>query len=366
MGFVIVLSVFLIASVATIVNSIDLTIQTIYGYTKSYTYAIPQRVTQRVPKDQIAVIRADPRTDRVMEGSIFFTNIKTVMGRLPFVVLGVTEDNRDYLLKRVGTRLVSGRLPAEGMPEAVVSEPIAQNKKIKLGDLIAGPSDEGGISGSPVPVKLVGILKGPTWIAFTSKSFCDQTFITTPRTTVFTTKNPGDLMALNKDMMPPVNKASGKLKPSKVQLLSYQNLVHELRDSLSSMYLIMAVVNGAVIFVIALMSGMLSNIYFTQRISEFAVLAAVGYQRSNLIWRVVGETLLLTLAGWVVGGVITFFVLTYFKTAVFEPRGMLINPRDLFAYKYTIPIPFSITIFAVFTIALRLMRLDPVTIIERR
>ena len=367
MGFVIVLSVFLIASVATMVNSIDLTITTIYGYTRSFTYAIPQRVTQRVPEDQLAIIRADPRTDRVMESSIFFTNIKTVFGRFPFVVLGVTDDNRDYLMKRVGTSLLpGGRLPADGMPEAVLSEPLAENKHVKVGDIIAGPTDEGGISGSPVNVRLVGILKGPVWIAFTSKSFCDSTFLTTPRSTVFTTKDPAQLMALNNDLMPAIHKERGRLKPSRVQLLSNQNLVRELRDSLSSMYLIMAVVNGMVIFVIALMSGMLSNIYFTQRIAEFAVLAAVGYQRSQLIWRVVGETLLLTLAGWIVGGIITFIGLTFLKDAVFQPRGLIINPRDLFAYEYTIPIPISITVFAVVTIALRLMRLDPVTIIERR
>ncbi len=366
MGFVIVLSVFLIASVATLVHSIDLTILTIYGYTRHYTYAIPQRVTQSVPEDQIAIIRNDPRTDRVMEGSVFFTNIKTVMGRLPFVVLGVTAQDRDYLLRRVGTGLIAGRLPAEGMPEAVLSEPLARNKRVKVGDVIAGPTDEGGISGSPVPVKLVGILRGPTWIAFTSKSFCDMTFLTAPRTTVFTTKDPADLMAVNQKLMPSGNKQAGLLAPAKVQLLSFQNLVRELRDSLSSMYLIMAIVNGTVIFVIALMSGMLSNIYFTQRIAEFAVLAAIGYRRTRLVLRVVRETALLTLLGWVVGAAVTFAVLSYFKDAVFEPRGLIIDPRDLFAYRYTIPIPFSITLFAVATIALRLMRLDPVTIIERR
>lgn len=366
MGFVIVLSVFLIASVATIVNSIDLTIRTIYGYTRHYSYVIPQRVTQRVPDDQVAVVRRDPRTDRVMEASVFFTNIKTVMGRLPFVVLGVEADHRDYLLRRVGTRLTAGRLPAEGMPEAVLSEPLARNKKVRIGDTIAGPADEGGISGSPVPVRLVGILEGPTWIAFTSKAFTDMTFLTAPRTIVFTTKNPRDLLALNQELMPSGNKQAGRLAPAKVQLLSYQNLVRELRDSLSSMYLILAVVNGTVIFVIALMSGMLSNIYFTQRIAEFAVLAAIGYRRTRLLGRVVGETVLMTLAGWVLGAVLTLFVLSYLKEAVFEPRGMIINPRDLFAYRYTIPIPFSITLFAVATIALRLVRLDPVTIIERR
>ena len=111
---------------------------------------------------------------------------------------------------------------------------------------------------------------------------------------------------------------------------------------------------------------MLSNIYFTQRIAEFAVLAAIGYQRKRLIWRVIVETFLLTLMAWIVGAVVSYFFLTYFKTAVFEPRGLLIDPADPFAYKYTIPIPFAITLFAVFTIAYRLMRFDPVTIIERR
>lgn len=367
MGFVIVLSVFLIASVATIVRSIDLTILTIYGYTKHYTYVIPQRVTRLVPEDQVKIIKNDKRVDRVMNSSVFFVNIKTVMGRLPFVVLGLEPPDRDYLLKRVGTEVLpGGRLPAEGMPEAVLSEPLARNKKVKVGDIIASPTDEGGISGSPVPVRLVGILKGPTWIAFTSKSFCDATFITTPRSVLFTTKNPKDLFAINQELMPSGNRAKGKLNPAKVSLLSFQNLVRELRDSLTSMYLILAIVNGTVIFVIALMSGMLSNIYFTQRIAEFAVLAAIGYQRTRLIARVVAETALLTLLGWVIGGIIAIAVLSYLKDTVFEPRGMIINPRDFFAYRYTIPIPVSITVFAVATIALRLMRLDPVTIIERR
>ena len=367
MGLVILLSVFLIASVATMVDSIDLTITTIYAYTRSFTYAVPQRVTQRVPASQIAIIRADPRTDRVMEASLFFTNIKTVFGRFPFVVLGVSDDNRAYLMRKVGTSLLpGGRMPADGMPEAVISEPIAENKHMKVGDIVAGPTDQGGISGSPVPVRLVGILKGPIWIAFTSKEFCDNTFLTAPRSTVFTAHDTRQLLALNEDLMPALHKDRGHLNPTRVQLLSSQNLIQELQESLSSMYLIMGLVNGMVIFVIALMSGMLSNIYFTQRIAEFAVLAAIGYQRKVLVARVVGETLLLTLFGWVCGAGFTVLALSIMKGSVFEPRGLLIDPYDLFAYEYTIPIPFFITLFAVATIGFRLIRLDPVSIIERR
>ncbi len=366
MGFVIVLSVFLIATIATLANSIDRTILTIYGYTKYYTYVIPQRVTSRVPADQKAIIRADKRIDRVMEASLFFTNIKTVIGSLPFVILGLDPDNRAYILERIGTHIVQGRMPAEGMPEAALSEPLAKNKHIKVGDIVAGPTDEGGISGSPIAVRCVGILKGPVWIAVSTKSFCDSVFLAAPRSTIYTAKSPSDLLAVNNDMMPERNKSGGKLSPSKCQVLSRQNLIAQVRDSLSTLFLIMGVVNSTVIFVIALMSGMLSNIYFTQRIGEFAVLAAIGYQRLQLIGRILAETLLLNAVGWAIGAVVTYIFLSTFRESLFEPRGLFIDPLDRFAYVYTIPIPLVITAFAVVTIGLRLMRFDPVTIIERR
>lgn len=366
MGFVIVLCVFLIATIATLAGSIDRTILTIYGYTRYFTYVIPQRGSLRVPDDQIALVRADTRVDRVMEANIFFTNIKTVIGSLPFVVIGLDKSNQTYLLQRVGTEIVQGRLPAEGMPEAALSEPLALNKKVKIGDVIAGPEDDGGISGSPVPVRCVGILRGPTWIAVTTKSFADRTFLIAPRCTVVTTKNPADLTAMNTRLMPATNRRGGVLSPAKVAVLSRDNLIKQVRDSLSTMFLIMGVVNGTVIFVISLMSGMLSNIYFTQRIQEFAVLAAIGYQRTTLIARIVVETFLLTVAGWLVGAGFTFVFLSAFRTTLFEPRGLFISPADPFAFAYTIPIPFTITLFAVVTIALRLLRFDPVTIIERR
>jgi ABC-type lipoprotein release transport system permease subunit len=366
MGFVIVLAVFLIASVATIANSIDLTVRTIYRYTEFFTYVIPQKTTLRVPEDQIEVVNADPRIDQHFEGSIFFINIKTVIGRLPFVVLGVTEENRNHLMGRMGATLKEGRMPADGMPEVVLSEPIAENKHLKIGDVVAGPMDEGGISGAPQEVRLVGILKSDVWVAFTSKSYCDQTFLFTPKCYLYTAKDPKGLDVINADMMPPQDKLKGKLKPAKVQLLSKANLINEVRDSLSTMYLIMEVVTTTVIFVIALMSGMLANIYFTQRIAEFGVLHALGYSRGNLIRRIFSETLVMTLGGWILGGVLSIIVLTVLKDSVFRAKGLFINPTDIWAYQHTIPIPFCISAFAVMTIAIRLLRLDPVSVIEKR
>ncbi|WP_395089252.1 ABC transporter permease [Armatimonas sp.] len=367
MGLVIVLAVFLIAGVTVLANAIDLTVRTIYRYTEYFTYVLPQQRFREVPVAQRQIVEADPRVERTMEGAFFLCNIKTVMGRLPFVVLGVPEDDRDYLMQRMGTPLIAGRLPAEGMPEAVLSEPMVENKKLKIGDNVVSPTEPGGMAtAAPVPVKLVGILKGPVWVGFTSRSFCTSYFLLNPRCTLYTWKDINQRDALNRAMMPVTDKSKGKLSPNEVQLLSKENLITEVRESLESLYLIMGVVTAAVIFAITLMSGMLANIYFTQRLSEFGVLAAIGYSRPSLIGRVLAETALLNVAGWIVGATSTALLMRFLGESVFRARGLFLDPFDLDAYAHTIPVPICITLFSVATIAYRLVKLDPVTIIERR
>lgn len=353
------LSVFLIASVVTIVDSIDLTVLTIYSYTKAFTPVIPRAGRLRVDADIQALAAKQPQTDRVIETSGFFFNVNTVFGRLPFVCFGVPPQDRDYLIERAGDKLSEGRMPIPGLPEAVVSEGIVRNRKLKIGDVLAAPTDTGSLVSVPVPVKLVGILKGPTWIAFTSREFSDAALPLVPHSILVTTKKRSDQVAFG-DML------LSKLDRVRVQVFSFHSLVKELRDTLASMYLIMGLVNGTVIFVVALMAGMLSNIYFTQRINEFAVLSAIGIKRRVLILHAVSETAILTSVGWLVGSGIDLAFMTGLRGRLFEPRGMLINPSDPFAYVYTLPIPLCITLFAVATVSYRLSKLDPVTIIERR
>jgi len=359
MTFVVVLSVFLIAAVVTIVNSVDLTVTTIYNYTKVMTMVIPQRDSLSVDQGDINVAKNDSATAKVIHAEGFFMNINTVFGAVPFIAVGVPTQDRDYLIALGHDKLVAGRMPIPGRAEAVLSEGLVRNKRLKLGDIVAGPKDTGGVAGAPVPVKLVGILDGPTWIAFTSPEFCSAALPLMPTFEIVTSKQPDDLPVLSRRL----DKTEDL---SKVQLLSYHILVEQMRSSLDSMYLIMGLVNAMVIFVVALMSGMLSNIYFTQRITEFATLSAIGIKRSLLLWHAVSETAILSSVGWVIGLFVSWGIMSALRGTLFEPRGMLINPHDMVAYLYTIPIPVMITLFAIVTISLRLSKLDPVTIIERR
>ena len=142
--------------------------------------------------------------------------------------------------------------------------------------------------------------------------------------------------------------------------------MRDTREALSSLYLIMNVVIGIIIFAIAFLTGMLANIYFMQRIPEFATLAAIGYRRSGLLKRILAETGLLCIVGWALGSVLTIALLNVIRVTLMAPRGLLLDPYDFAAYRYTIPLPLAIAFFAVYPIARRLGAMDPVSIIERR
>jgi ABC-type antimicrobial peptide transport system permease subunit len=146
----------------------------------------------------------------------------------------------------------------------------------------------------------------------------------------------------------------------------FTGLVKETQSALSNLYLILDIVVGIIVFAIAFVCGLLSNIYFTQRLPEIATLSAIGYSRGLLVRRACSETALLCVMGWLLGIAATIGLLQAVQRYALAPRGLLLESVDWNAFAFTIPLPVTITLFAVVTIGLRLASLDPVSIIERR
>jgi ABC-type lipoprotein release transport system permease subunit len=353
---VIVVAVALVASVVTVVDSIDMTVLTMYGYQRHYTVVTPRNALV-VSDDIIKAVRRQHLVKDVFTTRPAFTVVKTIFGKMPFVVFGMKPDARTRVLERCGLRLTAGRMPAEGMPEVALHADIARNRHLKMGDVVLKPDSED--SYSILPVRLVGTFEGPVWLALTSESFIQDNFPVSPQGYVILTNSESDQRALDRILDKTLDK-------SRCRLWTYAGLVRDTKDALSSLYLIMNVVIGIIIFAIAFLTGMLANIYFMQRLPEFATLAAIGYQRKGLLRRVLAETGLLCVIGWALGSLLTIGILLVIRAWIMEPRGLLLNPFDFAAYRYTIPLPISIAAFAVTPIGRRLRKLDPVSIIERR
>lgn len=354
--FVIVLSVVLVASIVTLARSIDLTVLTMYGYQRSFAVITPRNALE-VPDDLERRIEAEPLTGRVVPMIPAFTTMKTVFGRMPVVVFGLAPEARSAILNKCGLRLSAGRMPEEGRPELIASEEIARSRGIRIGQAVLGPDIED--SFSPVPMRLVGTLKGPVWLALTSREYVAANYPLAPRSLLVIARQPADQPALDHRLDKLVDK-------HRARPWVYAQTVRETHDALSSLYVILAIVVGIVVFAIAFLTGMLANIFFVQRLPEFATLSAIGYRRAHLIRRAFWEIVLLCVGGWILGMAATVGLLYTLRALVMAPRAMLLNPLDLSAYIYTMPLPFTIVAFSLTTIWLRLHRFDPVTIIERR
>ncbi len=354
--FVIVLSVVLICTVITIIRSIDLTVLTVYGYQRHFCVLAPRTGVVLPPLDQ-AQILSEPLVRQTAVTAVCLTTIHTIFGKFPFVLFGFTPEDMKPMLSLTQMRLIRGRLPREGQPECAISVEVARNRGLKLGDPVLTPDQTD--SFSPVEVKLVGLLSGPSWFAVTDRSFVTRHFFPALQSLIVSAGDARKQPELDRRL-------KRQIDPTHVRMFSFGQLVDELRSSLTNLYLIMRVVVTIVVVVLAIMMGMLSNIFFAQRLPEFGLLVAMGYTRSRLLWRIVRETAWMVFLGWVLGAALSAAILKSLQVWLFDPRGLLLNPLDPGAYLYTIPIPFAVLLFAALAVGPRLLSLDPVQIIERK
>jgi ABC-type antimicrobial peptide transport system permease subunit len=119
--------------------------------------------------------------------------------------------------------------------------------------------------------------------------------------------------------------------------------------------------------VLSLVVGLLNNLFFRQRMNEFGLLAGIGYNRWRLILRVATESLAVTVISWVIGVGLGVAVLSWFNQVFMVPHGLLMNVFDWnVLLVHTLPIPVMVFLFGMGTVAWQLLRLDPISIIERR
>ena len=355
-AFVIMLAVALVASVVSLVRSINLTVFTLYGYNRYLTGMTP-RNSFVVDDAQVNRWRTLPDMGHLYGAHSYQTQLKTTFGKMVFPIFGLESAGRVEIMRQCGVTLTAGRMPEEDKPEAVISDDVARNMGAKIGDVICGPNLDD--SYAPTEIRLVGLLHGKVWLGLISKAFVDENSPLTWQGWLAFAKTPDRQRALDAEI-------DGVTDKSKARVWTFAVLVHETQSALSNLYLILNLVVTIIVGVISFVCGLLANIYYTQRLPEIATLSAIGYSRGQLLRRAVGETFLLCLFGWTMGVALTIAMLSATRYFILSPRGLLINSTDPSAYLFTLPLPLAITLFAVVTIGFRLASLDPVSIIERR
>ena len=354
---VIMLAVLLIAGIVTVMNSIPLSIETVYGFSRMLT-----GVTTRGDAAEIPALEALFETSPVpiekqirCRNTIF--NVKSIVGPWPFVLYGFKSEDVGYVVQKFELGAIEGRLPNAGEPEVAVTSQLATNLGLGIGDALLRPDDDRNYS--PFPVKVVGIFESSEWMAFTSYGYLAVNHF--PPIDVFL------LFAENQQMQRKLDSwTEESLRGERAVVFTYPSLQRDTRDTFRTLFKILNVVVGLLVVVIAIMMAMLVNIYLTQRIVEFGLLQAIGITKKQLMARAIKEVSLVVVIGWVLGALLVYTLLSIIKAQLMDPKAYALNPVDPLAYGYTLSVPIVILVAAAITVWYRFKVFDPIAVVERR
>lgn len=358
MAGVIVLSVLLVGGIVALMNSIPLSIRITYSYSRHYLAVSP-----RGDPSMIDVIR-----DRVTEGSpvpiervilcrASGSTVRSIVGKWPFVVIGLSRPDMEFLLERSRTTALEGRLPNVGAPEAVISQPVAKNLNLRIGDVLLGPKRDEGYS--PKDVRVVGIAHTDDWLMLNDIEYQRENHFPPIDNLLFFAKSEAEQGRLDRW-------AVAQLKGERAQTFAYFELEKDTDEMFDTLYMILNTVIGLLVIVIAMVMAMLMNIYQSQRMVEFGLLQAIGFTKKRLVRKVIAEAAWVLACGWVMGLLVAGGFLFAIKALIFDPKAYALEPFDLTALLYTLPIPVMILSAAVATVLLRFRGFDPVAVVERR
>lgn len=295
--------------------------------------------------------------DRIMTMRASSTQVMSIVGKWPFLMLGLTQDDMKYYLARQHTKGVQGRLPSPGAPEAIVSRPVAQNLKLKLGSLVLGPEENDNYS--PKIVRVVGIADTDRWLMVNSIEYQRENHFPPIDLGLVFAKNLADQDKLD-------HWAQKHFKGRRAQVWAYFMVEKQTQEMFATLFKMLNAVIFTLAIVITFMMGLLMNIYQSQRLIEFGLLQAIGYTKSELIRRVVSESIAVVILGWLFGVLASYGLIYLAKVFLMDPNAFGIEVFDQRAFNYTVPIPFAIILCAVGTVVYRFRTLDPVGIVERR
>src|SRR5438552_723214 len=220
---------------------------------------------------------------------------------------------------------------------------------------------KGALDRLPDTVPVVGIIRGPTRLGVIPLDYMTEHYLFERRYQgLVVVPQPGHEQAVH-------DRVQALIGDSAFRMFDWPYIKGKIDSLIANLDTINHFLILLVTIVLALVVGLLNNLFFRQRMNEFGLLAAVGYSRWGLILRVAWESLGVTIAAWILGVGLGVAVLSWFNMSFMVPHGLLMNIFDWNVLAlHTLPIPLMVFLFGMGTVAWQLLRLDPISIIERR
>ena len=342
-----------------------------------YVGEVRPGVGHAVDSGVTAQIRSYPAVARVIPATLLDLAISIPPGSENLVpIYGVSENDMPVLVDLFELHLKTGRLPRAQSNEIVLSEAIALNRGLHMGDTVGRPVNERDRE-IPTEMVVVGILQrrpprprsgqagqtppaGDVSLGFASSEYLESHELYSSRP-VHLLVVPAEGRKAELDRWLEENVAS-----TRTLVGTYDARLRDMQQVTRSLLLLLGAIESVVAVVAAIALAALNWVFFAQRREEFGILHAVGRSRPWLILRTIRETVSVVAAAWLIGAAVCVVSLIYAQAKVYAPMGLSLNLFNLSPWLFTLPIPLAVVAASAGTITRMLTQLDPVSIVERR
>jgi ABC-type antimicrobial peptide transport system permease subunit len=328
-------------------------------------------------------IRANPDVARVIAAFELPLRVQIPPVGWQASVYGVTEDDMRTLIDLHKMQVKEGRLPRPHTNEIAISQAVALNRDLRVGDTVGQPNNRERRE-LPTDMVIVGILqchslqlhseqagqaffhpsqrpeKQDLWIGFASYEFLSSHELY-------------DSWPVNLLVIPAEGRKAEldtwlreNVHSDLVEAHTFEWMLSNHRNLTLVLLLSFGIVEGIIAVVAAIALAVLSYTVFVQRREEFGILHAMGHSRWWLVSRTARETVSVVTVAWLIGALICGIGLLYVRTNVYAPKGLALNLLNPAPWLFTLPIPLAVIATSTGLVTWMLSRLDPVSIIERR
>lgn len=315
----------------------------------------------------IAQIETHPDVARVIPDNGLSLAPPTLIGSDHFRLMGVSQEDAQYLIAHYGARLKEGRLFEPRTNEIVLAEETARALGVKIGSQISRSIDEMYYASVPTPLVVVGILEanppvrsGPgIRVGFASREYLDSHESFAPRIH-------GILVVAKEGREEAVEQfLDTTIASPHTGTETYRQELRFIKMGQVMLYVLFGIVNCVVTVIVSLVVGVINRIAMLQRVEEMGLLHALGYHKKRLIRRLTSETAAVTAIGWAAGIGLAFLALYGLKVSFYYARGMELNLANFAPFWLVLPTPLVVVAFASGSVRRILGRLDAVAIVER-
>lgn len=307
---------------------------TIYSYVFNYKNTISE--------ETIGKIKNNENVAKVIPVFTNQLNLPILIGNTSCDIISMKQQHMESLMKDMGLKLVKGRLPGDGSSGIAIHKKAALSKNLKIGDLILNS------------VPIVGIIDGPSVISIGS----------VPYNTEDELIQHGMLVMAKEGKINELNKFLEALPVKDVKINNLNSFEASFKKSnilLSSVSLVLEIL---VIVVLSITLGNISYINIHNRKRELGILLAMGYTKKQICKKLMKETILCCVLGYLSGIFITISTGWILNATLLSCKGFEIPLWDTSMILLTLFIPIFVIAFSLIPAVKALKNTDTIEIVE--